>query len=413
MKCIAELKPNCSKPNLMDKYKKPERTLLSVFMRLLELVPELRAEFLAQCGYGAGKTCTYDSYMEATFPSSKFPDHRPDGLMTCQRGTSSWSALVEAKCGKSAIRPEQIQDYAHLASLLEIDCILTLSNEFARQPTELPYHVSANKRRKREIYHFAWADVRGLIDRFSTDDTLSELQRNILKDAATFLWDTNSGISTFDQMPKEWGEFVQSSGVGVGFSSKTPGITEIVHAWHQERRDLRSKLVHTSGSAVDLRHELGVRAEFEAILAHDRKRLAEEYELFATYYFKESRSSVGVLCELQDRKTTVTADIACPPDKGAKATVSWLARQLEAFDRPKTSLVLSWKGKGNERFMTLDDLQVDPVPLFDGFREAPRKIRLIRQVHDVRRFRSPRNFIVDLEGVMVKTAQELRGVGLI
>lgn len=186
MKCLNELSQTCAKPNLMDKNKKPERTLLSVFMRLLELVPELRAEFLLQCGYGAGRTCSYDSYMEVTFPSSKIPDHRPDGLVTCKRGSSEWTAFIEAKAGKSEIRPEQIQDYAHLASVLNVDCVISISNEFARSPSELPYHVAGNKRRKKDIRHFAWAELRAMVDRFSREAELPDLARSILKDAASF-----------------------------------------------------------------------------------------------------------------------------------------------------------------------------------------------------------------------------------
>lgn len=408
MKCINELSPTSPKPTLMDKNKKPERTLLSVFMRLLELVPELRGEFLAECGYGSGKTCAYDSFMEVTFPSSKIPDHRPDGLLTCKRGSSEWTAFVEAKAGKSQIRPEQIQDYAHLATLLNVDCVVSISNEFARNPTELPYHLAANKRRKREIRHFAWAELRSMVDRFARDPEISDLARNVLNDAASFFWDQNSGIVTFDHMPKEWGEFVQSSGVGVGFSAKTPGITEIVHGWHQERRDLRSKLAHQSAKTVDLRHELGVRAEFDAILTYDRKRLAQDYELSATYLFKHSKLSVDILCELQDRKTTVSIDIPPPSDKGAKAATTWLAKQTEGFDPTKTSIVMAWKGgKGNERHTSLEALRTDPDKLFDGFRETPKSIRLIRQVHDVRRFRSAKNFITDLEGLVLSLTAEL------
>jgi len=413
VKCIDELSPTSPKPTLMDKNKKPERTLLSVFMRLLEMVPELRGEFLSECGYGAGKTCAYGSFMEVTFPSSKIPDHRPDGLLTCKRGSSEWAAFVEAKAGKSEIRPEQIQDYAHLASLLDVDCVVSISNEFARNPVELPYHIAANKRRKRDIRHFAWAELRTMVDRFARDPDISDLTRSVLNDAAGFFWDQNSGIVTFDQMPKEWGGFVQSSGVGVGFSAKTPGITEIVHGWHQERRDLRAKLAHYSSSVVDLRHELGARAEFDAILSCDRNRLAETYELSAGYMFKNSKLSIELLCELQDRKTTVSVDIPPPADKGAKATTTWLIKQTSEFEPAKTDVVMSWKGKGNERHATLEALRLDPEKLFDGFREAPKAIRLIRQVHDVRRFRSAKNFVTDLEALVLGLTHELDEGGFI
>ncbi|WP_187292493.1 hypothetical protein [Octadecabacter antarcticus] len=351
--------------------------------------------------------------MEVTFRSSKTPDHRPDGLVACKRGTSEWTAFIEAKAGKSEIRSEQIQDYAHLASLLDVHCIISISNEFARSPTELPYHVAGNKRRKKEIRHFAWAELRASIDRFSGCNELPDLARNILSDAASFLWDPASGILTFDQMPQEWGEFVQSSGVGVGFSSKTPGITEIVHGWHQERRDLRSKLAHEACQAVELRHELGMRAEFDAILSHDRKRLAEKYELVASFVFKEPKLSLDVRCELQDRKSTVSVDIPVPADKGAKAATTWLTKQTEDFEATKTDVIMTWKGRGNGRHVTLETLRNDPDKLFEGMREAPKSIRLVRQIHDVRRFRSAKNFIVDLELLVLHLTNELRRGGFI
>lgn len=214
-------------------------------------------------------------------------------------------------------------------------------------------------------------------------------------------------------MPSEWGEFVQSSGVGVGFSSKTPGITEIVHGWHQERRDLRSKLAHMSGLAVDLRHDLGVRAEFDAILSHDRKQLAEKYELLASYLFRDQKIALDIRCELQDRKSTVSVDIPVPADKGAKAVTNWLTKQTETFDVAKTAIVMTWKGRGNERHATLDALRDDPDKLFEGFREAPKSVRLVRQIHDVRRFRSAKNFIVDLEGLVLHMTDELHAAGFL
>ena len=151
MKSIDELVSSKNKPRLVPTFKQQERNLLSVFMTLLELVPHIRGEFLKLCGYPSGKTCNFQSHMEVTYSGSKMPDVRPDGLFACQRGTSEWAAFIEAKAGKSPIRPEQIIDYLGLAAQVDVATVITISNEFARTPTELPYHVATNKRRKCDI----------------------------------------------------------------------------------------------------------------------------------------------------------------------------------------------------------------------------------------------------------------------
>ncbi|MEL6508629.1 MAG: hypothetical protein AAFQ32_02450 [Pseudomonadota bacterium] len=413
MKCVSELSETCRRPTLTEKNKKPERTLLSVFLRALELVPQLRSDFLQMCDYGAGRTCNYASYMETTYPAGKYPDSRPDGLLTCQRGKNSWSAFVEAKANDSKIRPEQIQDYASLAAKLDVDAVISISNEFARVPTELPFHIPANKQKKRVFFHFAWAELRGLIEQLSNDPSLSDMERGVLSDVVAFFWEKASGITTFDLMPKEWPDFVRSSGVGVGFSARTPGITEIIKGWQQERRDLRNKLAHSLGVQVDLRHEIGVRAEFSDILNADRKRLADEYELTSRYFFKELSVTMDLLAELQDRKISATVDVPIPENKGARALTTWIAKATQDFDANKTFVVFTWKGKNNENALSLTSLRADPDRLNEGRKEAPKSVRIVRQIHEVKRFSSRKSFILDAEALCINLASEMKSVGII
>jgi hypothetical protein len=351
--------------------------------------------------------------MEPSFSSVKVSDGRPDGLLACQRGRSEWAAFVEAKAGDSKIRAEQIQEYAQLASSLDVDAVISISNEFARLPSELPYYVPSNKLRKREVFHFSWPEVRAFLEHHSRDPEKTDLEKEILRDVVWFMWEPNSGIVTVEQMPKEWPEFVQSSGVGVGFSSRTPGITEIVRGWQQERRDLRNKLAHVTMLDVQLRHETGVRSDLDKILKADRKRLADDYELSAIYHFKSSKLAMSVLVELQDRKTTVSVDLPVPEGKGSKALTTWLARATKDFNPAKTNLVFTWKGKGNERAVSIEQLRLDPTCLYEDNRDAPRSIRIIRQVHDVKRFRSRKLFIADLEGLCLGMTRELQVAGVL
>ncbi len=411
MKSIEELTSLTNKPRLVPTFKQPERNLLSVFMSLVEIVPLIRSEFLKTCGYRSGKTCNFQSHMEVSYNGPKLPDVRPDGLLACQRGSSEWAAFIEAKAGKSPIRPEQIIDYLTLAAQVDVGTVITISNEFARLPTELPYHVAANKRRKCGVYHFAWADIRTFLESLKSNPNLSDVEAKILSECLEYFWEETSGILTYDAMPPDWPKFVESSGTKLGFGRKTSGITEIVHGWQQERRDLCSKLVHNTHLDVDLGHEAGIRADKDLRLKIDRKMLADDYRLSAHYLFKGSKTKLSLLADLRACKTLLTLEIAPPPNKKAKAVVNWMVGQLEAMNLSDAFVFFDWKGRGQMPAIHADELIANPEMAYDGQKDAPKNIQIIRDKHDVRRFKSRKLFIEDLEALTISTAQMAQGVG--
>lgn len=411
MKSVDELNSPANKPLLVPTFKQPERNLLSVFMSLIEIVPFIRGEFLKKCGYSSGKTCNFQSYMEVVYRGPKMLDGRPDGLLACQRGNNEWAAFIEAKAGKSPIRPEQIIEYLALAAQVDVGTVITISNEFARMPTELPYHIAANKRRKCDVYHFAWADIRTFLEGLRLDSNLGDVEAKVLAECLSFFWQETSGILTYDAMPPDWPKFVESSGTALGFGTKTPGITEIVHGWLQERRDLCSKLVHETGLDLDLGHEAGVRADKDLRLKVDRKMLADDYQLSAQYIFKQSKAKLSLLADLRARKTTLTLEIFPPPNKKAKAIVNWVVAQLETMELADAYVFFDWKGRGQATVIPVSELLVNPEIAYEGQKEAPKNIQVIRNKHDVRRFKSRKLFIEDLEALTISTLKKVQAVG--
>lgn len=408
MKAVEELSSRKTTPKLIANFKQPERNLLSVFMAALEIVPEYRGAFLERCGYRSGKTCQYNSYMEAQYSGPKLPDVRPDGLLACRRGSKEWLAYLEAKSGNSPIRPEQIQSYAELAKELDVNTVISISNEFALNPSELPYHLGVRQKKGRDVFHFSWSELRTFTELFVEENTaMNDTEVAVLEHCLAFFWDEKSGIQNYDAMPKEWPNFVQSAGTELGFTTKTPGITEIVHGWQQERRDLSAKILNETKSPISLRHDAGVRADAEQRLKHDRKELAERYVLTANYLSKENDGKIRVLANLKSCQLSVGLEFGPPADKKAKATVSWVARLCADVDSPDTKVSFDWKGRGDDTTMTLADFLVDPDLAADGQQDAPKSIRIIREVQDVRRFKSRKGFIQDLE----KTTLDLASLG--
>ncbi len=65
-----------------------------------------------------------------------------------------------------------------------------------------------NKRRKRRIFHFAWADIRTFLETYRNDDGLANLEAQLLAECLRFFWNNENGIATYDAMPSKWPEFV-------------------------------------------------------------------------------------------------------------------------------------------------------------------------------------------------------------
>lgn len=405
MKCIDDLVSDVNGPRLVPSYKQNERRLLSIFMALLEISPIVRGRFLEKCGYRSGKTCKYSSLMEVQYKGSKYPEVRPDGLITCSRGQTNWSAFVEAKSEKSPIRSEQIQDYLQLAHMCDVDTVITISNEFARVPYELPYHIAQNKRKGREIFHFAWAEIRTFLDLIRMNESLSNAEAEVLRHCLLYFWDDGSGVQTYDAMPHSWPAFVEAAATTLGFGSNMKGLTEIVHGWQQERRDLCSKLSNITNTSIELRHFSGVRAAEEERLKADRSMLADEYKLTAEYFFKESKVSIQVQADLKARSTSVGLDILPPDGKGAKAIVRWLAATAEGLENNPLSISLDWPGRGQGTTVPAKSLLADPDALSAGKKDAPKLIRIILMRDDTRAFKSRKKFIEQLESLTLELTE--------
>lgn len=397
MKAI-DLLASQNHPQLIPEFKKSERKLLSILMSVLDIVPAFRGEILKKCGYGSGKTCQYVSFMEPHYDSPNLPNRYPDGLIVCSRGQATWSAFIEAKTENNKIRTEQIQEYADLANQLDIDSVISISNEFAVSSTELPYHLANNKRRKRDIFHLSWPDIRTEIGLFlGSDNGCNSAEQAVLRHALSFMLSDKSGVNTFDAMPPDWSKFVESANTALGFSSNTSGVAEIINGWQQERRDMCAKLNGIIGGGVELRHPAGARATSQDRAKYDKNLLADHYQLKAGYFFKNTKSQLYITSDLRACSHSFGFQFAPPSGKKSKGTISWLTSRLSAFPLDRYKIGITWPGRGDDTFVDLDYLIRFPESIYESQKEAPRSITLISSHRNVRRFKSRKQFIEDLE----------------
>ena len=401
MKCLNNLTSDKNIPQLVSVHRKTERRLLSVFMALLEICPDIRSEFLKLCEFPSGATATYRSFMEVTYTGSKYNDARPDGLIGCKRGQTEWSAFIEAKADGNPIRGDQISNYLDLAAAADVDAVITFSNEFARIPTAPPYHVDGKKLRSRKIFHFAWADVRTLLEVWSRTLKLNSTEQLVVKHCLDFLWSEVSGVRTFDAMPEQWPAFVEAASTTLGFNANTKGFVEIVDGWQQERRDLCSKLTRFTGINVELRHKAGARANDEMRTKVDREDLADDYILSAEFRFPGDGLTLDVVADLRACRTTCALQVPLPNEKGAKACATWLARNLAGLDGTDYSIHFDWPGRRADVKLPLREFLAEPLVVAEGQKAPPKGVYLQLGSHGVRNFKSRKKFVSDLESVVM------------
>ncbi len=400
MKCVDDLAVVANKPRLIPSYKQSERRLLSIFMALLDMSPTIRGLFLSRCEYPSGKSATYQSYMEVTYNGSKYLEVRPDGLIACNRGKKTWAAFIEAKSEKSPIRVEQIQEYAKLAEQADVDSTLTISNEFAREPHELPYNLAQNKRRSKKVFHFAWADIRTFLELEKNSPSLSDAERYVVHQCLEYFWEESSGIRTYDAMPESWPAFVEASSTALGFNSKIKGFSEIIYGWQQERRDLASKLTHRLQGRVSLRHvSTGIRSSEDERQRADKAGLADDYILTARYFLEKSKTNLDITADLRACRISTVLDITLPENKGAKAIGTWLAKRLTQIPNQQINLVFDWPGHKYDMALPAAEFLLEPGIIATERKDAPRAVRAVLSRHGVRRFKSRKMFIEDVEQV--------------
>jgi len=115
---------------------------------VIPAVKEFGRALLKPFGAPAGKC---EAYIEVPFDLGDKTIY-PDGLVRCQRGKRSWTALVEVKTGNNELRSDQLEAYLDVAKAYGFDAVLTISSQIppvlGQHPTEVDKREGSKTRTK-------------------------------------------------------------------------------------------------------------------------------------------------------------------------------------------------------------------------------------------------------------------------
>ena len=129
----------------------------SILLACMSKVDEFASELLGSLGQRVGKRSRLTTYTEIAFKSQPAANaDRPDGLIVLKVGAREWRALVEAKVGSSNLGADQVERYRSLSKENGIDCVITISNQFAADPMSHPLEDVRKSRSRIPVFHRSW-----------------------------------------------------------------------------------------------------------------------------------------------------------------------------------------------------------------------------------------------------------------
>lgn len=376
----------------------------SIFLACMAKIDEFGQELLRSVSQKTGVRSSMECYTEIVFKGEKDDiRNRPDGLIILRNGSREWRALVEAKVGNSELVADQVEKYRALAKNYSIDCVITISNQFASFPTHHPVAEVNKSKSKIPVFHWSWMYILTVADLLLSADAVSDRdQRLLLNELKRFLSHESAGVRGFDRMPPEWSDLNKLVGAGGSIPAKSDLVTEVLRAWHQEARDLSLILSRQTETLVTQRlprkhiHSPELRIKDDYVEFRDSKCLK------VVLTIPDAASPIQVEADLPRRTVTVKMTLRAPDDKvSTRARLSWLLRQVNTESPTDIYVNLIWPGRSETTTHSLQALKENPSTAEEG--KSGLQVQSFEIFVSKRlggRFVQQTNFIAELEKIV-------------
>lgn len=342
-----------------------ETRATSALLAVLSIVRDLSSSLLGPLGASTARKATVNTFIETKFKLADGTLVRPDGLIQVTYGSNTWKAFVEVKTGDNPLEAAQINNYLQLAREQGIDAVLTISNEIAAGSQHPCEGVKLRANSKVRLAHYSWTEilshaVRGKVHRGVDDPE----QAWILGELIRYLEHPASGAMSFSDMGAHWVAVRDAAREGT-LRRNDDAAREVVGRWDQLLRYAALRLGSDTG--VEVQHVVPkAHADPKVRIGHLLDSLTSSGTLDGVIRVPGAAGNLTVQTDLRARRVSVSADVIAPTDRGAKARITWLVRQLGP-DTPSATIVEAWGRSARQPIVATvaelrenRDLLVDP-----------------------------------------------------
>jgi hypothetical protein len=316
-----------------------ERRATSALLAVMRIVPEFSQALLKPLGAPVGAISTYIE------PEFKLNGRkiRPDGLITVQRGTKIWTALVEVKTGKNELQLEQINSYLDICKTSGLDALITISNQVLNASGQHPTPgIDLRKLKSTKLQHFSWIKIITESIVLSEHVGVADSERDlILRELIRFLQSEASGASEFNDMGPAWTtvrEAIRTS------SLRKPDV-DVLNTVSNFESLLRY-------SALTLSARLGVaakevvpktaRADYKKHLHAAATKLIADKKLSGEIDVPGAAARLEMEVDLGSGILHCYASVASPSEGRNRSRINWVLRQLKSSPQ---ATYLQWNYK--------------------------------------------------------------------
>ncbi len=285
----------------------------------------------------------------------------------------------------------------------DIDCVLTISNQFATAADQHPLADVRKSRSKIPVYHWSWMHVLTEADLLLSQDDVDDIdQRILLNELRRFLTHESAGVKGFDRMPKAWTELNRLVSSGGVIPARSSDAVEVIHAWHQESRDLSLILSRMTEANVSEKLSRKEKADHGEREKAGLTRLRDNKQLSALLDIPDAAAPLEVIADMPRRAIDVGMTLRAPEDKvSTKARVNWLLRQVKTEAVDDLFVRLLWPGSADPTQHLVSDLIADVALAEQGMEgKSPHSFYVFYAKKLGARFTQQQNFISDLEDIV-------------
>lgn len=383
----------------------------SIVLACLGKIDEFGSQLLASVGQKVGKQATLETYTEVVFQKQTAAiKDRPDGLIVLKVGNRQWRALVETKVGGNKLKPDQIEGYRVLAKDNDIDCVISISNQFATSPDSHPIELVRNSRSKIPVFHWSWMHILTTADLLVSGEAVADGdQLSLLNELRRFLTHESAGVKGFDRMPQEWSELNRLISSGGAVPTKSAMAQTVLEAWHQETRDLSMILSRMTGMTVSEKLPHKHTGDPDLRQKDELRDLRVKQCVNCTLMVPNAAAPIEITANIMGRSIDVGMTLRAPDDKkSTKARVNWLMRQIKTTKPAGIFIRLLWPGTSEPTQYRLSELLKNPsLASKDREHLASRGFHIFLSKRLGEKFVNRTKFISELERLVPKFYGEI------
>jgi len=317
------------KARLIPTYKVgDELALASIFLACVRMVKEFREKIFSDIKFGKAGQQYY--FTEVVFSHKEFSDCRFDGLiLTVVAGKIKQAVFFEFKGKNGSIDSDQIDRYSKfIRKNYKGDKLVTVSSEYVADPSQRPYQIGAIPKGF-GLYHLSWSYIKTLAHLllFDNDENVEdEDQVAILGEVLHYFESDSIGLRGYNQMKSGWKAVVES--IKTGVTPNQDDVEEAVQSWLEEQTDMAHILSQNLGVLVKT---CSIRKDhaFKARLKAEGQQLLKDDTLEFKLQVKGAASEVEVVANFRKETVMMSMRLTPPQDKGNRARVTWIEKQIE------------------------------------------------------------------------------------